>query len=65
MNGLNLSKINISSPYTVWEEDGEYRFLTDSEILYAMGFDMDMMGTFVVYWFHLIIRRHIISANDG
>ena len=64
MNDLNLSIINISSPYKVWEEDGEYRFLTDSEILYAMGFDKDMMGKFMVYWFNLINRSHIHSPND-
>lgn len=64
MNELNLSRINISSPYKIWKEDEEYRFLTDSEILYAMGFDKDRMGRFVVYWFNLVNRSHSHSPND-
>ena len=64
MNDLNLSIINIYSPYKVWKEDGEYRFLTDSEILYAMGFDKDTMGEYVVYWFNLINRSQSSSPND-
>lgn len=47
MNKLSLSKINVTAPYKVWYEDGEYRFITDNDILYALGFDKDYMGAFL------------------
>lgn len=65
MNELNLSRINIASPYKVWFEDGEYRFITDNDIMYALGFDQDYMGTFLVYWFNLINRSITKSPGDS
>lgn len=64
MNELSLSKINVSAPYKVWLEDGEYRFITDNDILYAMGFDKDYMGDYLVYWFNLINRSLFKSPGD-
>lgn len=64
MNELSLSRINVVAPYKVWFEDGEYRFITDNDILYAMGFDKDYMGTFLVYWLNLINRNRFKSPND-
>lgn len=64
MNKLSLSKINVAAPYKVWYEDGEYRFITDNDILYALGFDKDYMGTFLVYWFNLINRSSLRSPGD-
>ena len=41
MNSLNVSNINLRSPYTVWEENGEYVFISENNILYAVGFEYD------------------------
>ena len=39
MNPLCISNINLRSPYAVWEENGEYVFISENNILYAIGFN--------------------------
>lgn len=64
MRPLNLTRININSPYKVWFEDEEYRFITDSNILYAMVFDPDILFSYPFYWFNLTNRGGIKYPND-
>lgn len=43
MRQLSLDRINAISPYKVWrhEETDSYRFLTDSNVVFAIDFDED------------------------
>ena len=61
---LNLYRINITSPYTVWQEDDEWHFTSYYGIQFSIGFE-EVEGTPVsAYWFNLINRSHKSSPND-
>ena len=64
MNPLCVSNINLRSPYTVWEENGEYVFISDNNILYAVGFEFDESIPFGAFWLNIINKSNKKSPND-
>lgn len=64
MNSLNVSNINLRSPYTVWEENGEYVFISENNILYAVGFEYDDSIRYGAFWLNIINRSQKKSPND-
>lgn len=64
MNGLELSRINTRSPYTVWREGEAYFFKTDYDIVYAVSFDYEEIKGFCAYWFNLANTSFKPSPND-
>ena len=42
MNALNLNRLNVNAPYSVWQvSDGSYGFKTDFGVLYRVAFTRD------------------------
>lgn len=65
MNALDTSRLQLTSPYTVVSEGDEYLFRTDSDILYAVSFQVyDAIPGLTAYWFDLSNRSHKASPND-
>lgn len=64
MNSLNLNRININSPYAVWNEESRYRFVTDHGIRYAVDFELDANPYYTAYWFNLTNPEHAKSPGD-
>lgn len=64
MNGLDFSRINLFSPYPVWESDNELFFKTDYDILYSVSFELDEMIELTAYWFRITNRSGKKSPND-
>lgn len=66
MNPLNLSSINLVSPYTVWGADEQYYFFkTDFGAIYKIGF-MDDFSIWEsgAYQFLIINEKNTPSPND-
>ena len=66
MNPLNLSSINLVSPYTVWGADSQYYyFKTDHDAIYKVGF-MDDYSIWEsgAYQFLIINENNQPSPND-
>lgn len=64
MNGLDFSRINLFSPYPVWESDKELFFKTDYDILYSVSFEQDEMIEQTAYWFRITNRSGKKSPSD-
>jgi len=67
MNPLNLSSINLVSPYTVWAADEQYYyFKTDYQAIYKIGF-MDDYSIWEsgAYQFLIINENGAPSPNDA
>lgn len=65
MTPLNLTHINIHSPYIIWREGEQYRFRTDNDILYSVSFDREIAFDVVsAYWFNLANVSNKKSPND-
>ena len=66
MNPLNLSSINLVSPYTIWGADEQYYyFKTDYGAIYKVGFmdDYSIWET-GAYQFLIINENNTLSPND-
>lgn len=64
MIDIELSKVNIKSPYSVWKEGDAYLFKTDFDIVYAVSFDEETIHGFNAYWFNLANTSFKPSPND-
>jgi len=64
MNSLDLSKVNVVSPYTVWCSGEDYHFITDNDILYVVNFEKDENIEFGAYWFNLTNIKNKKCTND-
>lgn len=64
MMDLDLSRINMMSPYSVWKEGDTYLFKTDYDIVYAVSFDYEEIRGFNAYWFNLANTSIKPSPND-
>lgn len=65
MRALDISRLQITSPYVVVKQGDEYLFRTDSDILYAVSFQQyDGISGITAYWFDLSNRSHLPSPND-
>lgn len=66
MNTLNLSRINESSPYEVWQTSkGDYNFQTDFDVLYRISFRIEQtIWDDGAYEFSIINQNQKSSPND-
>ncbi len=64
MNVLDLSRINLFSPYAVWYGNQEILFKTVNDILYSVSFECDAMLGLTAYWFRITNRSGKKSPND-
>lgn len=64
MNSLNISNINIHSPYLVGFDGRALIFTTDSGITYRVDFELDSNPYFTAYWFNLANPQHQKSPGD-
>ncbi len=64
MEALSVARINVTSPYKVWNEGDTYRFETDHGIGYVVDFDADDNPYFTCYWFNLTNPHHAKSPGD-
>lgn len=65
MNSMDLDKLNLVSPYTVWSYGDAFRFKTDNDILYMVSFDLEEAITInAAYWFNLANISDKKSPND-
>lgn len=65
MNPIDLSLLNLLSPYTVVFYGDEYAFRTDYGIEYAVEFSYEpSFGSLPAYWFNLSNRNQKASPND-
>ena len=66
MNTLNLSRINESSPYEVWQTSkGDYNFQTDFDVLYRISFRIEQtIWDDGAYEFSIINQNQRSSPND-
>lgn len=65
MQAFNLTRLNFHSPYKVWVEHGEYKFITDYGVAYRIIFspnqDIWQNGA---YEFSIFNENNKISPND-
>lgn len=64
MNELNLSGVNVKSPYSVWKEGDAYLFKSDYDIVYAVSFDNEVIRGFNAYWLNLANTSFKPSPSD-
>lgn len=65
MNPLQLSFLNLRSPYAVWNDEQGLHFKTDSDIVYMVEFcRYDIMAEIPAYWFNLYNLSQKNSPND-
>ena len=64
MNKLDISKININSPYKVWNEGDIIYFVTESGIKYAVDFDDDNNPYYTAFWLNLKNESNKKSPGD-
>ena len=65
MKALDTARLQLSAPYTIVQEGEEYLFRTDTDILYAVSFQIyDAIPGLSAYWFDLSNRSHKASPND-
>lgn len=65
MNPIDLSLLNLLSPYTVVLYGDEYSFRTDNDIEYAVEFRYEPgFGGLPAYWFDLSNRSQKASPSD-
>lgn len=64
MNTLDVSRINVNSPYKVWAENGVIRFETSYGIHYSVDFDPEDNPLYKAYWLNLVNESHKPSPND-
>lgn len=65
MNSIDLNRVNLVSPYTVWIQDDALRFKSDYDILYMVSFDPeDSINIDKAYWFNLANISNKKSPND-
>ena len=60
---LNISRLNVHAPYTVWMDGSDLLFKTRHNIIYAVVFDPEE-STQNAYWFNLYNRSGKNSPND-
>ena len=63
MLAMNLSRINVRAPYTVWQDGDDLLFKTSHNIIYAVVFDAEITSG-NAYWFNLYNRSGKNSPND-
>lgn len=65
MNALDSQHLFYSCPYPVKEDEEEYTFKTDHDIVYAVRFkEESFFDPIPAYWFDLMNRSHKPSPND-
>ena len=64
LEGFNISRLNVHSPYTVWQDGDALLFKTSFDILFAVEFDPEEF-TENAYWFNLYNRSHRNSPGDA
>lgn len=66
MNALNLDKLNLVSPYTVWcKDEGEYGFKTDFDVFFRIYFSPDQtIWHQGAYEFGIMNENRKASPND-
>lgn len=66
MNSLNLNRLNIHAPYSVWEiRPQTYGFKTDYGVLYKIEFsDNDLIWQEGAYEFGISNENNVSSPND-
>lgn len=66
MNPLNLNRLNIRSPYSVWQvRDGSYGFKTKHDVLYRVVFSPDQtIWENGAYEFGILNENRKASPND-
>lgn len=65
MIDLNLNRVNLKAPYTVWRQGNQYIFKTDYLIIYSVTFDKEeMLEKYFGYWFNLSNTSGQKSPND-
>lgn len=64
ISGFNLSRLNVHSPYIVWQDGDALLFRSRHDILYAIEFDEEHYIE-NAYWFNLYNRSHRNSPGDS
>ena len=66
MNTLNLTRINLNSPYRVWQtSEGDYNFESDFGVLYRISFRIEQtIWQEGAYEFSIINQNRKSSPND-
>ena len=65
MQTFNLTRLNFHSPYKVWIEDNEYKFITDYDVSYRIIFsDNQDIWKNGAYEFSIFNDNHKASPND-
>ncbi len=64
MNPLDISRINLFSPYKVWVQEDGINFETEYGLRFAVDFDEDPNPYFIAYWFNLKNKNAEKSPND-
>ena len=65
MQTFNLTRLNFHSPYKVWIEDNEYKFITDYDVSYRIIFsDNQDIWKNGAYEFGIFNDNHKASPND-
>jgi hypothetical protein len=66
MNPLDLNRLNVAAPYSVWEvREGSYGFKTNYGVLYRILFTPDeTIWEEGAYEFGIINENHKPSPND-
>ena len=65
MQTFNLTRLNFHSPYKVWIEDNEYKFITDYGVSYRIIFsDNQDIWKNGAYEFSIFNDNHKTSPND-
>lgn len=64
ITALDITRINIYSPYKIWSDGDIYRFETDHGIKYLVDFDLDANPYYTAYWFNLSNPEHTKSPGD-
>ena len=62
---LFLRRLNLMSPYVVWEQGGNYSFSSDYGITFSVSFEeADTYEVHEAFWFSLMTRSHTPSPSD-
>lgn len=65
MQPIDVSAVNMTAPYSIWEQTGNYYFKTDYSVLYKVGFmDDDTIWEHGAYQFIIVNENNVQSPND-
>ncbi len=64
MYQLDANRINVNSPYKVWNFEEGIQFDTDHGIRYAIDFDIDDNPFYPAYWLNLTNKSNKPSPSD-